>query len=444
MKPLGLQQKFGVALASAGIMLLLVLGVLWLTGSRSQLEVIEGGSELMREQAWSDLEQRGQVTVRFLAETLPNLIYYYDLKGLRDAARSALEQDDIEYVLIYDLDGRILHDGTATLARFGEVMADPLAEAVMESDQALTQWRERIIDISHPVRLGAEPIGGVRIGLSRVNVEAAISERQAAMTMRVQDTFLEQTRILLLTGLLLLLAAAVFGWLVGRGLVRPIRALAGAARQMEAGHYDRIRLDTARHDELGELMRAFGDMAGSFQKHDQTIRELAYQDTLTGLPNRLMARELLDQAMQACDQHGRRLGLMFIDLDDFKRVNDSFGHDIGDEVLAEIAGRLERCAATDEDPAGVRFARLGGDEFVALVTGQNIDHRCQALAECVIEQLQQPFSVGQKTASVSASIGITRYPDDASSGRGLLKTADQAMYQAKLKGKNRWAIYAGD
>jgi len=447
MKAPGLQQKFTLTLIGGGLILLLVLGGLWYSSSGSHLELIENTSTIMREQAWEDLERRGEVTVRFLADTLPNLMYYYDLQGLRDTAISALDQEDILYVLIYDIEGRILHDGTRTLDRFGEVMDDELAAAAIQADDLLTQWHSEALDISMPVRLGRDRIGGVRIGLSRSGVDEAIGREQAAMTERLQAIFSDQMRMLLLAFLLLLAVAGVLGWQIGRGLVRPIRELAGAVRSLESGKFDEISLSSRSGDELGVLIRSFTHMAATMRKHDHDIRRLAYQDNLTSLPNRLMFRELLDDAIAEYPTNGGSLGLMFIDLDNFKRINDTLGHDAGDEVLIEFAARLRQC--TGQVPAGtatgrIVIARLGGDEFVALLSGENVKERCRTLARNILDLVQEPFQAANRSVYLSASIGITRFPEDAHNSKLLLKCGDLAMYQAKLQGKNCYAFFSDE
>ncbi len=441
----GLQRKLFLALLATTLILLVILAGLWYVGSRSQLDLAQDTARSMRDQAQAELQERGELISEFLLKSLPNQLYYFDFQGLRQTARVALDEEDVEYVVVFDNEGRIVHDGSQSLERFGQVMDDELAGAIIASDRMLIQWTDTLVDISRPVLLGQEPIGGVRIGLSRAPSEALIAAQQAAMQARVQDSFGHQLRMLLLGFIALLLIAAVLTWLVGRGLVRPIRSLAAAVQDVEFGHFDRAQLDSRRGDELGGLMRSFSQMARAIQNHDKAIRRLAFQDTLTGLPNRLMFRELLDEALAEHAGTGRSLGLMFIDIDNFKRINDTLGHDAGDEALIEIARRLQVSA---ESSAGgntsdrTLVARLGGDEFVALVSGGEVLERCRRLAERILAAIGQPFEAGNQNLTLSASIGITRYPDDARTSKLLLKCGDLAMYQTKLTGKNGFSFYS--
>ena len=165
---------------------------------------------------------------------------------------------------------------------------------------------------------------------------------------------------------------------------------------------------------------------------------LATHCSLTGLPNRNLLADLLEQAIASVNRSGHNPALMFVDLDNFKEVNDTWGHDVGDRVLEKVAGRLKGVLREHDV-----LARLGGDEFVVLV--QNIDRREHAVrvAEKVLTAGQEPVDVGGQTLSITLSIGVSLYPDHGSDQKALMKAADLAMYQAKERGKNTWAI-SGD
>lgn len=445
-RALGLQQKLMLSLLAATLLLLIVLAGLWRSGTRSNAELAAETAEAIGAQALAELRGRAELHAHFLAELLPNRVYFFDLIGIGEAVRSVLEQPDVLYVLVSDPQGRLLHDGSREIEGFGEPMSDPLAAKASRAERSLVQWSDALVEVSEPIMLGRERIGGVRVGLSRSQADASTAALQATLAARLQHALIEQLRYLMIGFGILLLGAGVLGFAVGRGLVRPIRALASAAGRLEQGHYDALGLDSRRGDELGDLVRAFGRMAEAVRRHDQEIRRLAYQDALTGLPNRLMFRELLDELLQPSESGPRPVGLLFIDLDDFKRINDTLGHDAGDEVLLEFARRLLRCAeqATRES-SGERsiVARLGGDEFVALLSGEDLIQRCARLAHALIAELREPFSSADQSLFLSASIGITRYPEDARTAKQLLKSGDLAMYKAKQLGKNCYAFYEG-
>ena len=162
----------------------------------------------------------------------------------------------------------------------------------------------------------------------------------------------------------------------------------------------------------------------------------AHFDLLTDLPNRLLLRQRLDQALQRCLRTGQPLALMLIDLDHFKEVNDTLGHARGDRLLVLAAERLRSCM-----PADATVARMGGDEFTVLLPTLDELVDVEVLAQRLLTVLAQPFDLGGERAHVSASIGVALCPQDASAVDDLLKQADQAMYCAKEDGRNRLARY---
>ncbi len=175
------------------------------------------------------------------------------------------------------------------------------------------------------------------------------------------------------------------------------------------------------------------EMTTRKQKH---LFGLAHFDQLTGLPNRTLLLDRLNQAISVSSRASRLISLLFIDLDGFKPVNDTYGHNIGDRLLKEVAERLLSCLR-DGDTA----ARLGGDEFVVILLESDLD-RAITVAHRILGTLRVPYEFGKKNISnISASIGIAEYPNHADEMDTLLTAADQAMYLAKKNGKNQFAIF---
>lgn len=170
------------------------------------------------------------------------------------------------------------------------------------------------------------------------------------------------------------------------------------------------------------------------------IEQQANYDTLTGLANRSLLQDRLQQSMLACSTYGSRLAVAFIDLDRFKFINDSLGHHIGDELLKCIAKRLISCVR-DIDTV----ARLGGDEFVILISDQagNSDSLGKMM-ERILTAVAEPWLIEQGEFNVTASVGVARYPDDGADAQTLLKHADTAMYRAKDKGRNGVQFFTND
>ena len=184
------------------------------------------------------------------------------------------------------------------------------------------------------------------------------------------------------------------------------------------------------------------------RRTEQQIRYLAYHDGLTGLGNRLMFSERIELAIAQARRHGTRLGVLFLDLDDFKRINDTLGHDVGDELLREVADRLVRGAREAElasreldqgfEPA---VARLGGDEFTVLVTELRDPSDLALVAEHLLHGLQRPCRLDGNELVINASIGIATWPSDGERVEALLSSADSAMYHAKAGGRNTYQFY---
>ncbi|MCA1747327.1 MAG: GGDEF domain-containing protein, partial [Bacteroidales bacterium] len=159
-------------------------------------------------------------------------------------------------------------------------------------------------------------------------------------------------------------------------------------------------------------------------------------DLLTGLPNRRLFLDRLEQETKHVQRNNLSLAVLFMDLDGFKEVNDSLGHEAGDRLLSVVAERLTDCVRADDT-----VARLGGDEFTVILIGVKQRKDVELVAQTIIDALRMPFYIAQQAVRISVSIGITLYPQDASSPAALLQAADQAMYKAKKSGSSRMCFY---
>lgn len=172
---------------------------------------------------------------------------------------------------------------------------------------------------------------------------------------------------------------------------------------------------------------------------EERIQYLATHDSLTSLPNRFMFSEILDLAIETARRNGRKLAVLFIDLDRFKNINDTLGHEAGDLLLAEMAGRFRQCLRAS-DVVG----RLGGDEFVILIQDLESPDQAARVARKILSAAVKPVLVYGQECRVTASIGICLYPDDADNENTIMKNADIAMYRAKEEGKNNYQFYSHD
>jgi diguanylate cyclase (GGDEF)-like protein len=165
------------------------------------------------------------------------------------------------------------------------------------------------------------------------------------------------------------------------------------------------------------------------------LEELANYDSLTKIPNRNLFIELLTQAIKQSKRNKTSTGLLFIDLDGFKKVNDDYGHDYGDKLLIQVADRLGR-SSRDVDV----IARLGGDEFTVILTEVADSNAAAQVATRIVNNIKEPFMIKEQQIHIGSSIGIALYPQHADNLDDLIKMADEAMYQVKNSGKNNYIV----
>jgi diguanylate cyclase (GGDEF)-like protein len=228
-------------------------------------------------------------------------------------------------------------------------------------------------------------------------------------------------------GLLSLLCVGVTvagAFLIARNITQPIRALAQAAVRIQAGDYV-SDIPVASHGEIGAFAATFNHMQEAIAMREGEIRRLAYHDALTDLPNRLQFMDQLERTIAACGNAGRSFSVLLMDLDRFRFVNDTLGHQAGDRVIAEVSARLREVLCDDDV-----LARLGGDEFAALLSPQERPES-GAVAERLLRSLDAPVVVDGQGLDVSVSIGIAHFPRHGTDAVTLLRRADVAMYVAK-------------
>jgi diguanylate cyclase (GGDEF)-like protein/PAS domain S-box-containing protein len=199
-----------------------------------------------------------------------------------------------------------------------------------------------------------------------------------------------------------------------------------------------LKTISAVRDEHGVTSHyvALGNDITLIKNHQQQLEHIAHYDVLSNLPNRTLLADRLSQAMLHCGRYMQSLAVVFLDLDHFKEINDSYGHDVGDELLIAISQRMKQVLRE-----GDTLARFGGDEFVAVLVGLSKTEDCEPVLERFLLAASEPISVGNDIVNVSASIGVTFYPEDNADADQLVRHADQAMYVAKESGKNRYHLF---
>ena len=197
-----------------------------------------------------------------------------------------------------------------------------------------------------------------------------------------------------------------------------------------------ISVITGKSGSASHYIWVYSDIAHQ-KGMQERIRHLAYYDSLTSLPNRQLFSDRLSQALVSAKRHGDRLGLIFLDLDRFKNINDTLGHTIGDLVLKATAKRLKECVRQTDT-----LARLGGDEFTVILQEIQNNADVTPVAEKILTSFKRPFEVGEHELFISPSIGIALYPEDGTTNEDLIKHADTAMYRSKETGGNDFQFFA--
>lgn len=208
-----------------------------------------------------------------------------------------------------------------------------------------------------------------------------------------------------------------------------LRGKKGEARPVEV----RLQLSDA---EQPPVFVAVATSTAQRQKEKERLHRLAHYDALTGLPNRMLFRERLEQGLAHGKRNGKTLAVMFLDLDKFKAVNDTLGHDAGDLLLKEVSTRLSGCLREIDT-----VARLGGDEFTIILDEVASREGVTLVAEKVIELMRTPFQLGEHVAEIGTSIGISLFPENGETPETLIKKADQAMYAVKQSGRNAFRYF---
>lgn len=218
---------------------------------------------------------------------------------------------------------------------------------------------------------------------------------------------------------------------VQRVISAPIQLLGEISHKVSEDKDYSQRAQYESEDELGKLVNSFNHMMQTIEDAQTELKNLAFRDSLTGLPNRRLLMLHMQTLLPQMERSGKSMALFLIDLDGFKSVNDTLGHEAGDWVLIKVSERLQSSLR-----AGDIAARLGGDEFTVLLTGCESISAVRAVAEKLCEAIDEPIYFEEQLAKVSASIGIALAPSDTSDPQELMKMADAAMYTAKHAGKN--------
>lgn len=296
---------------------------------------------------------------------------------------------------------------------------------------------EQSIEVSTPLQLDMHDYGILKI---------------RANNSYIQDRITFYFKFIMILMVFTFAVSLILSLLLRRRFLNPILYLAQTANKITTSHDYSLRAKQLSQDEVGQLTSCFNAMLYNIEQRENSLenqvrlrtnelenaniqlQQYAYQDGLTDLPNRRYFYEKLQSLVSIKEM---KFALIFIDLDGFKEVNDSLGHDYGDLLLHQVATRLQSCITTKDT-----VARLGGDEFTLILEGVNSPDEASKIAEAVKSSLMQSIKVKKETVYVTASIGLTFFPADGLTVEELVRRADQAMYLSKNKGRNRYEFFS--
>ncbi len=275
---------------------------------------------------------------------------------------------------------------------------------------------------SQPIRLNDASIGYIYV-------------RSDLSLMRTRrDRFLSITALLLLVSLL---AGTMLGTTLQRWIVKPITALATVMDKVSVSRDYSVRAEALGGDEIGKLVLGFNRMLDEIQDSHTRLEYQALNDELTTLPNRRLFADRLAQALALAQRQGSSIAVIYMDLDGFKLVNDTLGHGVGDLLLRQVAERLRRRVRASDT-----FARIGGDEFMLVAAPIRNAREAELIAGELLTQFMTPFTLNEHELMLTASIGITLYPQNATQPEQMVQQADTAMYVAKSTGKNKIVFFS--
>lgn len=389
---------------------LTVLTILAGTMAANTFYFLETSTRFHEEQ----LVERGRALGRLISLVSPDAILGFDVLLLNDYTREVSTQRDVVYGVIVNPQGApissyINHADPLLQKRLGGAKSNDIPKLLQELD-----GHAELIRLEFPITHNNVQLGRFLLGMSRQSLQSEF-RRQLII------------QILVWTAIVLFLSAAIHA-VFRFNVLFPIRKLIAASQKVGRGQYTLVEVNSS--DELGLLAQAFNAMSEEVKEEQAKLHRQANFDVLTGLPNRMMALDRINMEISRAKRSGERFAMLFVDLDNFKSVNDSLGHAAGDELLVATGARVQ---ATLRDADTI--ARLSGDEFLILAPDIADEVQVEEIAERLIGVISEPHELGGHRVVARCSIGIALFPDNGESAEALMANADNAMYQAKAAGR---------
>ncbi len=415
-------------------------------------------STRLREGTAENFEAVQQNTMFNLAEYLRRELftplYELDIERITLLLKDLRRGMPIVSASIADASGKVLTDGTWENTSYGtKLKLDPKA---LKSAPIMIEKVPAGRRVVFLIGIEEYTAGYGEIIFSDAPLNRAIARQDKTMLQIWQDFMDTFLKIAVLWAIFIALLTVLIGVFFSRTLSGPLIKLRNATGRIAQGDLD-YRVEVRSRDEVGDLAASFNKMVGDLQQRtaelgksnealqtevverkraEEAITYQAYHDVLTGLANRMLFMDRLNLELAQARRRNAKLAVFFLDLDRFKSINDTLGHDVGDALLREAASRLKR-----EIRKSDTIARIGGDEFNILLTDLARPEDIADVAGKILEPFGRPFSLGGHTLHVTMSIGISIFPNDGEYAELLLKNADIALYHVKEQGGDNFQFY---
>ena len=372
------------------------------------------------------LVQEMDLLTQNLANNCAASVIFDDQRTANETLETLKANPQVTLAIIYDSEKQVFSSYQQTTA------SDlPTAYPTPELLKAAHLFSSHYLDSVQPIGYNTE-----KLGLLYLRADLKI----------IESTLLRYIAF----GFIGLGGAFMLSWMLAdrlqRVISKPIEQLAAAMKSVskERNYSQRVKMES--HDELGSLIEDFNEMLVQIELRDKDLHSkqnrldfLAHHDPLTGLPNRLLFHDRLHHALTTARRTQQGIALLFLDLDRFKNINDSLGHEAGDKILKEVAKRLGRIMRKSDT-----LARLGGDEFVITLEQNTESHEIITVAKKILKTLSAAYHIDDQELYTTVSIGISLFPANGLSAETLMKNADVAMYRAKEKGRNNFQFFTED
>lgn len=368
------------------------------------------------------------------------LALWLELRGIEESQRAQLDAKEKVYANFLgevSRDAIIRGEYEVIQLHIKNLLSDPHIRFIAISDN-----RDRIVAATDPSRIGrrqASPAVGPdeHSYVLEITNPAGLVGKISFIFSHVSATREYQRQMYTFAGsaIFSLLVVICCSLVVGNLLTRRLKHVADAATRFGEGDW-KVRIQDSGSDEIAQLAFNFNGMAERLDSVMVQLQHQASYDQLTGLPNRSLLYDRIDHAVSLSERNGNKFAIMLLDLDNFKSINDTLGHHLGDNLLIEVGKRISSVIRKSDT-----LARLGGDEYVILTTGISTPMDASKICRQVVNSFEDSFILDNGESFITTSIGVAIYPDDGDTPDLLLKNADIAMYHSKKTGKNTFQFF---